>query len=206
MLLKTESGPILVDDPWQCAYDPKALVGSTPDALAITRDTGNRQNEGATLGNLGNCYYRLGEYQGAIDQYAQALAIARDIGDRQGEAGILFKRGEGLAAQGEPRLAQGEDAFRDGVRALPIGSAEDHKRIFDDDRGPNTGGMGAYSPAPVVTSAMHQRSKRIRTGRSRSSATPPLRSARSTSGATSPAVPTRRGGIGACSTTPGWAG
>jgi phosphoribosylamine--glycine ligase len=39
----------------------------------------------------------------------------------------------------------------DGVHALPIGTAQDHKRIFDDDRGPNTGGMGAFAPSPLVT-------------------------------------------------------
>jgi phosphoribosylamine--glycine ligase len=38
----------------------------------------------------------------------------------------------------------------DGEHALPIGSAQDHKRIFDDDRGPNTGGMGAFAPSPLV--------------------------------------------------------
>ena len=38
----------------------------------------------------------------------------------------------------------------DGTRALPIGTAQDHKRIFDDDRGPNTGGMGAFAPSPLV--------------------------------------------------------
>jgi phosphoribosylamine---glycine ligase len=41
----------------------------------------------------------------------------------------------------------------DGVRALPIGSAQDHKRIFDDDRGPNTGGMGAFAPSPLADGA-----------------------------------------------------
>ena len=55
----------------------------------------------------------------------------------------------------------GEEAsflvFTDGERVLPMASSQDHKAVFDDDRGPNTGGMGAYSPAPVVTEDVHQR-------------------------------------------------
>ena len=45
----------------------------------------------------------------------------------------------------------------DGRNVLPLASSQDHKRLRDDDRGPNTGGMGAYSPAPVVTPALHAR-------------------------------------------------
>ena len=45
----------------------------------------------------------------------------------------------------------------DGVRALPLGTAQDHKRIFDDDRGPNTGGMGALAPSPLVDAPLHAR-------------------------------------------------
>jgi phosphoribosylamine--glycine ligase len=48
-------------------------------------------------------------------------------------------------------------ALCDGETALPLASAQDHKRVFDGDKGPNTGGMGAYSPAPVMTAAMEQR-------------------------------------------------
>jgi phosphoribosylamine--glycine ligase len=45
----------------------------------------------------------------------------------------------------------------DGSRAVSIGAAQDHKRIFDDDRGPNTGGMGAFAPSPLVDERLHQR-------------------------------------------------
>lgn len=55
----------------------------------------------------------------------------------------------------------GEEAsffvLTDGVNALPIGTAQDHKRVGDGDTGPNTGGMGAYSPAPVLTDAIAAR-------------------------------------------------
>jgi len=54
----------------------------------------------------------------------------------------------------------GEEAsffiLTDGTTALPIGTAQDHKRAFDGDTGPNTGGMGAYSPAPVLTEAIQK--------------------------------------------------
>jgi phosphoribosylamine--glycine ligase len=48
-------------------------------------------------------------------------------------------------------------AVTDGTTVLPLASSQDHKRVNDGDTGPNTGGMGAYSPAPVVTAAMHER-------------------------------------------------
>jgi len=48
-------------------------------------------------------------------------------------------------------------ALSDGERAVPIGTAQDHKRIFDEDRGPNTGGMGAFAPSPLVDRALETR-------------------------------------------------
>lgn len=48
-------------------------------------------------------------------------------------------------------------AFTDGKTVLPLPSSQDHKPIFDGDKGPNTGGMGAYSPAPVVDRHLHDR-------------------------------------------------
>ncbi len=48
-------------------------------------------------------------------------------------------------------------AFTDGKTILPLPSSQDHKAIFDNDKGPNTGGMGAYSPAPVVNDYLHKK-------------------------------------------------
>ncbi len=56
---------------------------------------------------------------------------------------------------------QGEEAsfivMSDGVHVLPLATSQDHKRLHDGDEGPNTGGMGAYSPAPIVTPKVHAR-------------------------------------------------
>jgi len=55
----------------------------------------------------------------------------------------------------------GEEAsficFTDGKTIIPMPSSQDHKRVFDGDKGPNTGGMGAYSPAPVITPALEEK-------------------------------------------------
>jgi phosphoribosylamine--glycine ligase len=59
---------------------------------------------------------------------------------------------------------QGEEAsfivLCDGRNVTPLATSQDHKRLLDNDQGPNTGGMGAYSPAPVVTPAIHARTMR----------------------------------------------
>jgi len=56
---------------------------------------------------------------------------------------------------------QGEEvsilALTDGKTIVPLESSQDHKPIYDDDKGPNTGGMGAYSPAPLVTEEMNEK-------------------------------------------------
>jgi len=80
-------------------------------------------------------------------------AIDTMLGDhRLGDAGARVVVEECL---------EGEEAsfivMADGEHVLPLASSQDHKRLRDSDLGPNTGGMGAYSPAPVVTPAVHAR-------------------------------------------------
>ncbi len=83
---------------------------------------------------------------------AEALAaIDNMLGGEFGAAGAEVVIEEFMA---------GEEAsffiLTDGIHALPIGTAQDHKRVGDGDTGPNTGGMGAYSPAPVLTDALQR--------------------------------------------------
>lgn len=84
----------------------------------------------------------------------EAEAAVRDMlaGNSFGEAGHRIVIEEFL---------EGEEAsfivMVDGENVLPMASSQDHKRVGDGDTGPNTGGMGAYSPAPVVTDEIHER-------------------------------------------------
>jgi phosphoribosylamine--glycine ligase len=83
----------------------------------------------------------------------------------EAEAAIEAMLGGSLGAAGAELVIEeclvGEEAsffaLSDGMTAIPLGTAQDHKRVFDGDEGPNTGGMGAYSPAPVLTPELEAR-------------------------------------------------
>ncbi|MDO9079892.1 MAG: phosphoribosylamine--glycine ligase [Desulfuromonadales bacterium] len=85
--------------------------------------------------------------------FAEAEATVHDMlgGNAFGAAGSRVVIEEFLRGEEASFLA-----LTDGRKIVPLASAQDHKAIFDGDLGPNTGGMGAYSPAPVVTAAIHQ--------------------------------------------------
>jgi len=81
-----------------------------------------------------------------------------------GDSSPAAHGGEGRARVVIEEFLQGEEAsfivICDGKHVLPLATSQDHKRLRDGDQGPNTGGMGAYSPAPVVTPAVHARAMR----------------------------------------------
>jgi len=92
----------------------------------------------------------------ADDRAAAEAAVKSAMRDRRfGAAGDRLVVEEHLTG---PELSF--FVLTDGTRAVGIGSAQDHKRIFDDDRGPNTGGMGAFAPSPLVDAALAARIER----------------------------------------------
>ena len=89
---------------------------------------------------------------------AQTLAEAHEAIDRMLVANAMGDAGARVVIE---EFMEGEEAsfivLADGRNALAFATSQDHKRLLDGDRGPNTGGMGAYSPAPVVTPDVHAR-------------------------------------------------
>jgi len=86
----------------------------------------------------------LEEAHGAVDHMLSDNAF--------GDAGARIVIEEFLAGEEASFIV-----MCDGKNVLPLATSQDHKRLQDNDQGPNTGGMGAYSPAPIVTPAMHAR-------------------------------------------------
>ncbi|HEY7662770.1 MAG TPA: phosphoribosylamine--glycine ligase [Xanthobacteraceae bacterium] len=93
----------------------------------------------------------------------KGVVIATSVGEAEAAVDMMF--GGALGAAGAEVVVEeflhGEEAsffaLCDGETAIPLASAQDHKRAFDGDQGPNTGGMGAYSPAPVMTPELSRR-------------------------------------------------
>lgn len=94
----------------------------------------------------------------------KGVVVAASVEEAQGAIDMMMGE-QRLGAAGTrvvvEQCLQGEEAsfivVADGAHALALATSQDHKRLADGDRGPNTGGMGAYSPAPVVTPKVHSR-------------------------------------------------
>ncbi len=91
----------------------------------------------------------------------KGVVVARTLAEAEAAIAMMFDGAFGTAGAEvviEEYLEGREISFFalcDGETAIPLASAQDHKRVFDHDQGPNTGGMGAYSPTPFVTPAIH---------------------------------------------------
>ncbi|MBX3677178.1 MAG: phosphoribosylamine--glycine ligase [Rhodocyclaceae bacterium] len=100
----------------------------------------------------------------------KGVVVAMDSAEAHAAIDMMLTDNKmGISYQGGARVVieeflTGEEAsfivMCDGTHALPLATSQDHKRLRDGDAGPNTGGMGAYSPAPVVTPAVHARAMR----------------------------------------------
>jgi phosphoribosylamine--glycine ligase len=92
----------------------------------------------------------------------KGVIIASTIDEAQAAVAEMFdgRFGDAGAEVVVEEFLEGEEAsfivMADGSHVLPLASSQDHKRLRDRDEGPNTGGMGAYSPAPVVTDSVHE--------------------------------------------------
>jgi phosphoribosylamine--glycine ligase len=116
----------------------RAQVARQPGLPIVVKADGLAAGKGVIIASS------LAEADAAIDD---AL-----VGHRFGQAGAELVIEEFLAGEEVSFFA-----LVDGATALPLASAQDHKAAHDGDTGPNTGGMGAYSPAPVVTPALEAR-------------------------------------------------
>ena len=94
----------------------------------------------------------------------KGVVVAATVAEAKAAVDLMLvqnKLGEAGARVVVEEFLDGEEAsfivMADGAHALPLATSQDHKRLQDGDRGPNTGGMGAYSPAPVVSPQLHAR-------------------------------------------------
>ena len=128
-----------------------------PTARYVTAD--NRRAAEAALGDFGFPVVIKADGLAA----GKGVVIAADEAEAREAVRTMFGGGFGQAGASvviEEYLTGEEASFfaiTDGTTIVPFGSAQDHKRVGDGDTGPNTGGMGAYSPASILTPALQQR-------------------------------------------------
>jgi phosphoribosylamine--glycine ligase len=153
------------------AFGPSARAAEIEGSKAFAKDVmsaaGIPTAAHETFSEPGPALAWAREREGRVVVKADGLAAGKGVvvcGDsaeaEQALRAILVERVHGAAGARvvvEERLEGPEAsciAFTDGERVLSLPAAQDHKRIFDGDRGPNTGGMGAFSPTPNVTPAL----------------------------------------------------
>ena len=147
-------------------FGPSALAARLEGSKGFTKALCAREN-------IPTAAYAIAHSKAEADRLLEGHALPVVIKADGLAAGkgvtVATRRGEALAAIeaifAEPggqavieEFLEGEEAsffaLTDGQTVVPFGTAQDHKRVGDGDTGPNTGGMGAYSPAPIVTPAL----------------------------------------------------
>jgi len=155
-------------------FGPTAAAAQLEGSKAFTKDFLKRHAiptaESATFDDIESALAYLRERSAPIVVKADGLAagkgviVAQTLAEAEAAVEDMLARGTFGAAGSRvviEEFLRGEEASFIAIVAgrdiLPLASSQDHKARDDGDRGPNTGGMGAYSPAPVVTPAMHER-------------------------------------------------
>lgn len=154
------------------AFGPTAGAAALEGSKAFSKDIMKKYNVPTaafeTFTDLASAKKFLAEHPAPIVVKASGLAAGKGaivcMTDKEADDAVEEMLGE-KAVFGESGKTVVIEEFMDGEEAsifvvcdgkdyVILSSAQDHKRVFDDDKGPNTGGMGAYSPAPVVTDAL----------------------------------------------------
>ena len=154
-------------------FGPTQAAAQLEGSKAFSKDFMRRHNiptaAYASFTDVGDATKYIQEHGAPIVVKADGLAAGKGVVVAQNEEEAFaavedMLNGNGFGEAGHKvvieEFLQGEEAsficLCDGETAVPFASSQDHKARDDGDRGPNTGGMGAYSPAPVVTSDVHK--------------------------------------------------
>lgn len=162
-----EKEDLLVFGPSKAAAE---LEGSKSFSKNLMKKYGIPTGEYSVFTDIGQAIAKIGESEPPFVVKADGLAAGKGViicsSQAEGEEALrsMMEReafGEAGTKVVIEEFLTGEEAsffaFTDGETVLPLEPSQDHKPIFDGDRGPNTGGMGAYTPAPVVTDQLRQR-------------------------------------------------
>jgi phosphoribosylamine--glycine ligase len=157
-----------------CVFGPSKaaaqLEASKVFAKTFMRDQGIPTADAVICDDPGTAMDYIRQHRGPLVVKADGLAAGKGVTvchtQEQALEAVRQAMQERVFGEAGSRVVleeclEGEEAsfhvLVDGEHVLPLASAQDHKRVYDGDQGPNTGGMGAYSPAPVITEALHQR-------------------------------------------------
>jgi phosphoribosylamine---glycine ligase len=133
----------------QLCVDAKVPTAAYATFTALTPALAYVREQGAPI---------VVKYDGLMG--GKGVTVAASVVEAEAALNALYANESNAVVVIEECLMGEEASFFclvDGETVLSFGSAQDHKRVFDGDTGPNTGGMGAYSPAPVVTPAVERR-------------------------------------------------